>query len=60
MDVESVLRLSDQQSLVYVLAILAALVFMAGKGAEGTPQKVYYASAVSLWLLTAMLANTLP
>ena len=47
------------QSFLSVLVIVGALFVFAGNGADGTPNKVYYAIAASLWILTVVLAYML-
>jgi hypothetical protein len=47
------------QSFLSSLVILGALSVFAGNRADGTPRKVYYAIAASLWILTAVLAYML-
>ena len=47
------------QSFLSVLVIVGVLFVMVGNGAEGTPKKVYYAIAASLWILTAVIGYTL-
>ena len=47
------------QSFLSVLVVVDALFVFAGNGADGTPKKVYYTIAASLWILTVVLAYTL-
>jgi energy-coupling factor transporter transmembrane protein EcfT len=43
------------QSFLSVLVIVGALFVFAGNRADGTPKKVYYLIAASLWMLAAFL-----
>ena len=47
------------QSFLSVLVIFGCLSVFAGNRADGTPQKVYYTIAASLWILTVVLAYML-
>ena len=44
------------KSFLSVLVIVGALFVFAGNGADGTPKKIYYLIAISLWVLAAFLA----
>ena len=43
------------QSFLSLLVIIGALFYFAGNGVEGTARKAYYAIALCLWSLTALL-----